>query len=100
MAYRAGGVFLLGRNYIIPFISWQMSVLMSLSAQSIINLDDHSFFLNTSLDYSLSDNLYFGAGYYHFSGKDSFTSNAGIPQVGSEYGSNPDSVFISLRYYF
>jgi hypothetical protein len=99
-AYRAGGVFLLGRNYVIPSITWQISTLLGLSMQSIVNLDDGSFFVNTSLDYSLSDNLYLGSGYYHFSGEDLYIEARGFPQLGSEYGSNPDSIFISLRYYF
>jgi len=100
VAYRAGGVFLLGRDYLIPFISWQISALLSASMQSIVNLNDNSFFLNTNLDYGLSDNLYLGLGYYHFSGDDFIIGSTGLPELGSEYGSSPDSIFVSLRYYF
>ncbi|HIG44090.1 MAG: hypothetical protein ABGY96_20710 [bacterium] len=100
VAYRAGGVFLLGRNYIMPFISWQISALLSVSMQSIVNLNDNSFFLNTNLDYGLSDNLYLGLGYYHFSGDDLIIGSRGLPELGSEYGSNPDSIFVNLKYYF
>lgn len=103
-AYTAGGVFLLGENYLIPSISWQASTLLSLSIQSLANLDDDSVFLSINGDYSLSDNLYMGAGYYHFTG-DELDFFADLPpqqqfQFGSEYGSNPNSFYINVRYYF
>ncbi|NKB33261.1 MAG: hypothetical protein GKR91_09195 [Pseudomonadales bacterium] len=103
-AYTAGGVFLLGQNYLIPAVTWQASTLLGLSFQSLINLDDQSVFFSVNGDYSLSDNLYMGMGYYHFAGDDlDFFAN--LPpqqqlQLGSEYGSNPDSLYISIRYYF
>lgn len=103
-AYRAGGVFLLARNYLIPTLSWQASTLFSLSAVALANLDDSSLFLSLNADYSLSDNLYLGLGYYHFAGDDiSFSTQRPVGQqfqFDSEYGGNPDSLFASLRYYF
>jgi hypothetical protein len=105
-AYTAGGVFLLGTSYLIPSISWQASTLLTLSLTSLTNLDDSSAFLNLSADYSLSDNLYMGMGYHHFTGPDfnafpnASTSIQNQLQLGSEYGSNPNSVYVSLRYYF
>ena len=103
-AYTAGGVFLLGRNYLIPSISWQASTLLTLSLMSLANLDDDSIFLSLNANYSLSDNLYMGMGYYHFTGADFSFSNespaADSFRFGSEYGGNPDSIYISLSYYF
>jgi hypothetical protein len=104
LAYTAGGVFLLGENYLIPSISWQLSTLLSLSTTALANLDDNSVFLSVNADYSLSDNLYMGLGYYHFAGDDFNFSDedpvAAQLQLGSEYGANPNSIFISFRYYF
>jgi hypothetical protein len=106
IAYTAGGVFLLGKNYLIPSINWQASTLLNLSFQSLANLDDKSVFLSINADYSLSDNVYMGAGYYHFVGDKLNVSNSPLAQgqaqiqFGSEYGSNPDSLFVNLRYYF
>ena len=103
-AYTAGGVFLLGKNYLIPTVSWQASALLNLSLSSLANLDDGSMFLNVNANYSLSDNLYMSMGYYHFNGGDfNFSNEAPIEQqfqFGSEYGGNPDSIFVSLQYYF
>jgi len=45
-----------------------------------------------------------GMGYYHFTGDDfNFSNQSPIEQqfqFGSEYGGNPDSIFLSLQYYF
>lgn len=103
-AYTDGGVFLLGQNYLIPSTSWQASTLLSLSVQSLINLDDDSVFFSLNGEYSLSDNLYMGMGYYHFLG-DELDFFANLPaqeqmQFGSEYGNNPNSLYVNLRYYF
>ena len=96
--------FLLGKNYLIPVISWQQSTLLTLSLQTLANLDDGSMFLSMNAEYSLSDNLYMGLGYHHFIGEDfnffNEIPNDALFEFGSEYGSNPDSIFVSLRYYF
>ena len=97
--YQDGGVFLLGKHYLIPVISWQASALLGMSFQAIANLDDGSIFINANADYSLSDNLYLGLGYYLFSG-DNLTLQNGNINLDSEYGGNPNRFILSLRYYF
>jgi hypothetical protein len=93
--YQTGGVFLLGKHYLSPSLSWQVSPLTSVSLTIIANLKDESMFANLSADFSLSDNLYLGISYFGFSGdKPSQTA------LGSEYGSNPDRLIASLRFYF
>lgn len=87
--YQRGGVFLLGRNYIIPSVSFQVSPLWSVSLQVLSNLSDHSTFAALAADWNISENAYLGFGYYHFMGG-----------ARSEYGSNPETAYASLRYYF
>lgn len=87
--YRVGGVFLLGRQYLIPSLRLQASPLLTVSGQAMVNLEDGSVFAAVTSDYNLSENTYLGLGYYHFIG----------PGL-SEYGSNPDTFYASLRYYF
>ncbi len=97
-AYQAGGVFLLGENYVAPSLSWQISALTSASAQMILNLDDHSSFFSLGFDHSLSDNVYVGGNVYIFSGDE---AEATLPiNPGSEYGNNPNQLILNLRYYF
>lgn len=87
--YQRGGVFLLGRHYLIPAVSVQLSPLWSLSAQAIVNLSDGSAFSALSATKSVSQNLYADFGTYLFSGGST-----------TEYGSNPQTLYMSLRYYF
>lgn len=97
--YRVGGVFLLGEHYLIPVINWQVTPLWSASLQSVVNLSDHSTFVNLSAVYNVTQNAYMDLGYYHFSG-DSFRPSPGGIRPGSEYGGNPDTLYASLRFYF
>lgn len=98
-AYVAGGVFLLGENYLIPSLSWQASALSSYGLQLLVNLDDRSSFTILSFDRSLSDNLYLGVSVYWFQGDEAEVTIAGA-DLGSEYGNNPNQLIINLRYYF
>ncbi len=98
--YQRGGVFLLGEHYLIPAITWQLSPLWFLSGQAIINLSDDSAFVSLSAEYNVAENFYMDFGYYHFAGDDLFLSPPGTPVLGSEYGTNPDTLYASLRYYF
>lgn len=100
VAYTQGGVFLLGENYIIPAISIQLSPLLSAGLQGLFNLDDNSTYLSASLDYNVKEDLYIGFGYYHFRGEKLSLTNAGTPLLNSEYGSNPNNLFVSISYYF
>lgn len=87
--YRVGGVFLLGRQYLIPSVRWQLSPLWTLSFESLANLTDGSVFASVSSAYNVSENAYIDFGIYHFMGARQ-----------SEYGSDPDTLYASLRYYF
>jgi hypothetical protein len=98
--YTLGGVFLLGENYIIPAVSVQISPLLTLGVQGVFNLDDQSTYTSAIINYNIQEDLYLGLGYYHFSGKKLSQSSLGIPSLNSEYGSNPDNLFVSVNYYF
>ena len=98
--FTLGGVFLLGKNYLIPAVSIQLSALISAGIQGVLNLDDHSTYTSVTLSYNVKEDLYLGAGYYHFSGSKLTLSPLGNPVLNSEYGSNPDNLFVSINYYF
>lgn len=98
--YQRGGIFLLGKNYIMPSFTVQLSPLWFVATQAIYNLNDHSAFLSLSAEYNIAENFYMDFGYYHFSGDDFSLDEAGLPDFESEYGPNPDTLFVSIRYYF
>lgn len=100
-AYRNGGVFLLGQNYIIPALTWTVTPLFGVTLLAIMNLDDSSAFVNLSGEYNLSDNLYSDFGVYTFTGDHlQYTSLPPNILLGSEYGIIPDLFYVSLFYYF
>ncbi|MEH6557979.1 MAG: hypothetical protein V7708_09305 [Oceanicoccus sp.] len=101
VAYQKGGVFLLGTNYLMPSLSWTVTPILTLAISSLINLDDASAFVNVSGSYSLGDEFGMDIGVYVFSG-DELAYQALPPAVliRSEYGSNSNLAYISLKYYF
>ena len=98
--YQKGGVFLLGRDYLIPSLSVQLSPLWGLGMQAIINLSDNSAFMSASAEYNIGENFYMDFGYYHFEGDDLAITPIGLPKFRSEYGTSPDVIYASLRFYF
>ncbi len=101
-AYREGGVYLLGQHYIIPGIFLEISPLWGLSAQTIINANDPSFFLLTKAQYNIAENIYIDAGVYLSMGKKSeINLNPDLEiNAKSEFGIYPNTFFTSLRFYF
>ena len=98
--YQRGGVFLLGEDYLIPSFTVVLSPLWSVAALAIYNLSDDSAFASISAEYNIADDFYMDFGYYHFTGDDLDVSPVGLPQFQSEYGPNPDTIYLSIRYYF
>jgi hypothetical protein len=109
-AFLDGAVYLLGRHYVIPGLSWQASPLTTLFVEVLANLSDGSFLLSPYLEYNASDNLYLSAGVYGAIGKrpDAIVlplSQVGgqdtvIPGFNSEFGAYPSQYYAFLRYYF
>jgi hypothetical protein len=98
--YEAGGVFLLGQDYLIPSLSWQKSALTTVSLQTLVNLNDQSAFTSLSIDRSISENFYMGLSIYLFTGDDISQDIVGLPALNSEYGASPSQIFLNFRYYF
>lgn len=96
-AYRRGAVYLMGRHYLAPGISYQLTPLIALTAQALANVADPSLFLAPQIEYNAATNLYVGAGSFLGRGQRP-TARAGA--LGSEFGAYPDIFFASLRWYF
>jgi len=99
MPYRRGGVFLLGKHYLIPVLTWQTTPLWSLRIESLHNLGDHSAFFSIGASGNVARNAYIDFGWYHFVGdKTTRMGPAAIPA--SEYGASPDTLYAAVRFYF
>lgn len=101
LAFKTGGVFLLGRHYIIASLSQTLSPLWQVSVQTIQNLDDHSSFTSLSANYNVAEDIYLDFGIYLFQGKGIEVNDAlGQFLLGSEYGANANAIYTSIRLYF
>jgi hypothetical protein len=100
-AYTEGSVYLTGRQYLIPGITWQITPLAILTGESLINLIDPSAFLTAQAEYNIAPDLYLDAGTFIGVGRKPTARAGEVPvDLKSEFGSYPNIHFASLRYYF
>jgi hypothetical protein len=95
-ALQDGAVYILARHYAGAGVTRQVTPLLTVVGQLLVNLDDGSLLAAPSLDYSLAENLYVGAGGYIGLGR---SPQAGQP-FRSEFGAYPDFGFVSVRIYY
>ena len=98
-AFTDGAVYLFGQHYLAPGISYQLTPLVMLNGQALLNLTDPSAFLSPQVEYNISQNIYLSAGAYVGLGK-GFQSGNLTPQFGSEFGGYPDFLYTAFRIYF
>ena len=100
-AYTEGSVYLMGRHYLIPGITYQLTPLVTLMGESLVNLLDPSIFLTPQAEYNVAPNVYLSAGAFIGIGRRPGIPRGEVPAVlQSEFGSYPNIYFGSLRYYF
>ena len=104
-AYREGAVYLLGRHYLVPGLSFDINPLLKLGLESLINLTDRSALLSSRLTYSMAEDVSAEAGGFWSWGRG--PSIAADPNTGtvrrnprSEFGLYPSQLFASIRFYF
>jgi len=103
-AIARGGIYLMGRHYLIPGITYQLTSLVNASGQIIINPGDRSFFAAPQIEYNISENIYLSAGVFlSFGSQPELRLGSSLLPVvtfRSEFGSYPDMYFTSFRFYF
>jgi len=113
-AYTDGAVYLLGRHYLIPGVSYPATPLITLGGSLLTNLNDGSVLAAPTVEYNIMENVYLAAGAFVGFGKQPRLSSttatavttsglfAGEPPLdfASEFGAYPDVYFFSARYYF
>lgn len=103
-AFTEGAVYLMGRHYLAPGVTYQMTPLLTGTAQALFNLGDPSAFLAPQVEYNIAQNIYVAAGAFFGIGKrpEIAITNAATPalQFHSEFGGYPDIYFSAFRIYF
>lgn len=88
-AYADGAVYLLGLHYIGAGLTHEITPLVALSAQGLLNLTDHSAMLGPALQYNMEEDVYTSIGAY-----------VGAGGSGTEFRSSADVYYCSLSLYF
>jgi hypothetical protein len=103
-AYAEGSVYLLGKHYLAPGLSCQITPLLLLNGQALVNLTDPSVFLMPQVEYNFSEDVYLSAGAYLGLGESpEYLADYGYGpflRLRSEFGGYPDFYFTSFRVYF
>lgn len=98
-----GAVYLMGRHYFIPGLTYQITPLIVFSGQALFNLTDVSFFLAPQVEYNISPNIYLSVGAFIGLGKrpEIHDRDGTATRIfRSEFGGYPDMYFSSFRIYF
>ncbi len=97
-AYTRGGVYLLGRHYLAPGFTRQLTPLVSFSGQMLFNLSDPSTWVAPQVAYNIAEDIHLSVGGFVSIGKR--PKNGESSEFQSEFGSYPNLFFSSFRVYF
>lgn len=97
-AYTRGGVYLLGRHYLAPGFTHQLTPLVNFSGQMLFNLSDPSTFVAPQIAYNVAEDIHLSIGGFVSIGKR--PQNGESSEFQSEFGSYPNLFFSSFRVYF
>ena len=97
-AYTRGGVYLLGRHYLAPGFTHQLTPLISFSGQMLFNLSDPSTWVAPQVAYNVAEDIHLSVGGFVSIGKR--PKNGEASEFQSEFGSYPNLFFSSFRVYF
>ena len=98
-AYTDGAVYLLGRHYLAPGLTFQITPLISLGGVVLSNISDPSLFPSLQIEYNFAQDIYLSAGGFIGIGKRPETEDEET-QFRSEFGGYPTLFFSSFRIYF
>lgn len=97
-AYTRGSVYLLGTHYLAPGVTHQVTPLIGISGQILLNLSDPSTFVAPQVAYNIAEDIHLSIGGFVSIGKR--PKNGESPELQSEFGSYPNLFFSSFRVYF
>ena len=98
-AYTDGAIYLMGRHYFVPGLTFQITPLISLSGVVLSNIADPSVFPSLQVEYNFAQDIYLSAGGFIGIGKRPEVEDEEI-QFRSEFGGYPTLFFSSFRLYF
>ena len=106
VAYTEGGVYLLGRHYLIGGGAYQVTPLITTTTEVVYNASDQSAYLSPGMEYNIAEDIYLTIGGFIGLGESPlleagiFDLTPAYEFVRSEFGSSPDLLYLSFRTYF
>jgi hypothetical protein len=100
--YQDASVYLLGKHYVVPGFTAQITPLWTLTASVLLNIPDPSLLFSPIVEYNIAEDIYLQGGAYLGAGKPA-SLELGFPprlEFHSEFGSYSDFYFFSFRFYF
>ncbi len=98
-AYTDGAIYLLGRHYLAPGLTFQITPLISLGGVLLSNISDPSVFPSLQIEYNFAQDIYISVGGFIGIGNPPETEDDEL-QFRSEFGGYPTLFFSSFRIYF
>ncbi len=96
VSFREGAVYLLGRHYISPGFTYEITPLLFFSGSALINLNDGSMLASPVFEYSITQDIYANLG--AFIGIGNSSDDPLMPE--GEFGLYPDTYYTALNIYF
>lgn len=95
-AFTEGAVYLLGRHYLAPGFTYEITPLFFFSGNALMNLNDISVLLSPVFEYNIAQDIYANLG--AFIGLGDSSDNPLKPE--NEFGLYPDVYYAALNIYF
>jgi hypothetical protein len=95
-AFTDGAVYLLGRHYLAPGFSYEITPLIIFNAQALVNIEDGSALASSGIEYNVAQDVYLEFRAYVGIGEKS--SDTAHPQ--NEFGLYPDVYYTALNIYY
>jgi hypothetical protein len=95
-AFTDGAVYLLGRHYLAPGLSYEINPLLHFSAQALVNIEDGSVLSSPRFEYNVAEDVYLDIGGFIGFGEEP----PDISQPENEFGLYPDVYYMALNIYF
>ncbi len=95
-AFTDGAVYLLGRHYIAPGVTYEITPLMIFNAQALLNIEDGSVLFSPGFEYNIAENIYLQLSGFIGLGDESSDRT----RLDNEFGLYPDVYYTAVNFYF
>jgi hypothetical protein len=95
-------VYLMGKHYLAPGITYTITPLTTLTGQALVNLTDFSLLLAPQIEYNVAENIYVSGGAFIGTGDSPTLADQGpnVIEFETEFGGYPKMFYGAFKIYF